>query len=62
MFFKKFKVSIYIISFLLVLSFIIPICSFAIDKDSVYVWSDTSTSIPTNANQSQTQPSNTTTR
>lgn len=33
--------------FLLILNFIIPICSFAIDEDSIYVWSNNSPSIST---------------
>ena len=62
MFFKKFKFSIYINSFLIILSFIIPICSLALDKDSVYVWSNNSISVPTNNNQIETQSPTTTSR
>ena len=33
--------------FLLILNFVIPICSFAIDEDSIYVWSNNPSSIST---------------
>lgn len=32
---------------MLVLNFVIPICSFAIDEDSIYVWSNNSSSVST---------------
>lgn len=39
---KKLKTLIYIIVFVLMLSFLIPICTYAIDEDSIYVWSNNS--------------------
>ena len=48
MFFSKiFKTLIYIIVFVLILSFLIPICTYAIDEDSIYVWSNNSSAIST---------------
>lgn len=44
---KKSKSLIYILIFLFVLSFIIPTYSFAINEESIYVWSNNSDSIPT---------------
>jgi len=47
MFFKKSKFSIYILLTLIIFNFIIPICSYAIAEDSIYVWSNNSSSIST---------------
>ena len=47
---KKYKILIYMLLPLFVLNFILPIYSFAIDEDSVYVWSSTSSSISTSNN------------
>lgn len=44
---KKLKILIYIILLIFTLSFMLPICTYAIDKDSVYVWSNTASSIST---------------
>lgn len=44
---KKSKIFIYTVSLIFILNFIAPICSFAFDKDSVYVWSNNSSSVPT---------------
>jgi len=47
MFSKKSKILIYMILSLFILNFILPIYSFAIDNDSIYVWSNTSSSVST---------------
>lgn len=47
LFSKKLKILIYIILFVFTLSFMLPICTYAIDKDSVYVWSNTASSVST---------------
>lgn len=47
LFSKKLKFLIYIILFVFTLSFILPICTYAVDKDSVYVWSNTASSVST---------------
>lgn len=47
MFFRKSKLFIYIFLLSIFLHFIIPFASFALDKDSVYVWSNSSSSVPT---------------
>ena len=44
---KKVKFLIYIILFVFTLTFILPVYSFAVDEDSIYVWSNNSASIPT---------------
>ena len=44
---KKEKLLIYIVLFISALSFILPVYSFAIDEDSIYVWSNSSSSLPT---------------
>ena len=44
---KKSKILIYILLFLLVVTIIFPIYSLAIDEDSIYVWSNNTSSIPT---------------
>lgn len=45
--FKKINFFIYTVSFIFILNFIVPIYSFAFDKDSIYVWSNNSSSVPT---------------
>ena len=47
MLFKKSKFLIYIFLTLIIFNFIIPICSYAIAEDSIYVWSNNSSSIST---------------
>ena len=47
MFLKKSKFLIYIFICLFILSLITPVYSFGINKDSIYVWSNNSDSIPT---------------
>ena len=47
MFFRKSKSLIYILLLSIVLHFIIPFASFALNKESVYVWSNNSSSVPT---------------
>ena len=47
MFYKKAKILIYITLFLLILSLIFTSYSFALDEDSIYVWSNNSSSVPT---------------
>lgn len=47
LFSKKLKFLIYIILFVFTLSFILPICTYAVDKDSVYVWSNAASSVST---------------
>jgi len=47
MFLKKSKFLIYIFLSLFVLNFMLPVFSFAIDEDSVYVWSNNSSSVST---------------
>lgn len=47
MFSKKSKILIYILFFLLILNFMLPFHTFAIDEDSIYVWSNNSSSIST---------------
>ena len=58
MFFRKSKLLIYIFLLSIVLHFIIPFTSFALDKDSVYVWSNNSSLVPTsispNSNEENT--------
>ena len=44
---EKSKIFIYIILSLLVFNFIIPICSLAVDEDSIYVWSNNSSFVST---------------
>ena len=53
MFLKKTKILIYALVFLFVLNFIIPTFSFAIGKDSIYVWSNNSDFISTSSNLTQ---------
>ena len=50
---KKSKILIYILLFLLILNFVIPICSFAIDEDSIYVWSNHSSTISTSSTSTE---------
>lgn len=47
MFYKRFKLFIYIFLLLLILPLLIPICSFAFNDNSVYVWSNSTSSIST---------------
>lgn len=42
---KKLKSLIYIILFVFTLSFLFPICAYAIDEDSIYVWSNNASSV-----------------
>ena len=55
MFLKKFKFIIYIFILLFILNFTLPIISFAIDEDSIYVWSNNSSSVPTSTPNEETQ-------
>ena len=47
MFLKKFKNLIYIILFIFIFNFLLPLYANAIDKDSIYVWSNDSSSVST---------------
>lgn len=47
LFSKKLKILIYITIFVFTLSFMLPICTYAIDRDSIYVWSNTASSVST---------------
>ena len=49
---RKIKNISYIILFIIILSFILPIYSHAIDTDSIYVWSNNSSSISTSVTSS----------
>lgn len=49
MFLKKSKVLIYILLLLFTLNLILPIYSLAIDEDSIYVWSNSSSSVSTSS-------------
>ena len=51
MFVRKLKIYIYILLFLLILNFIVPIYAYALDKDSIYVWSNNSSSIETSTTE-----------
>jgi len=58
---KKLKTLIYIILFVFALNFILPVYSFAIDKNSIYVWSNNSSSVSTsNTTTEKTMESNST--
>ncbi len=46
---KKYKILVYIISFFMVLSLFIPVVSYGIDTDSIYVWSNSSSSVSTSS-------------
>ena len=50
MFLKKSKILIYMVLTLFILNFILPVLSFAIDEDSIYVWSNNSSSVSTSNN------------
>ncbi len=52
MFIKRNKTLIYIILFSIFISFIIPIYSFAFDEESIYVWSNNSSSVSTSISPS----------
>ena len=52
MFLEKAKLFIYIILFFIIFSLIIPIYSFAIDEDSIYVWSNNTSSVSTSISPS----------
>ena len=59
MFLKKSKILIYILLLLFTLNLTLPICSFAIDEDSIYVWSNSSSSVSTSStpvNETQSAP------
>ena len=45
--YKKLKLFIYIFLLLIILPLLIPICSFAFNDNSVYVWSNSTSSIST---------------
>ncbi len=60
MLFKKVKFLIYTILFVFALSFILPVCSFAVDEDSIYVWSNNSSSLPTATTPAEEETQNTT--
>ena len=60
MLFKKINFLIYIILFVFAFSFILPVCSFAIDEDSIYVWSNNSSSLPTASTPTEEEKQNTT--
>lgn len=48
MFFSKFfKTLIYIILFIFTLTFVAPLYTYAIDEDSIYVWSNNSSTVST---------------
>lgn len=51
MFFKKINIFIYILLLSLIINFMIPIYSFAITEDSIYVWSNNSDSISTSTSK-----------
>lgn len=60
MFYRKTKILIYIFLFLFALNFAVPLSSLGIDDNSIYVWSNNSSSIststiPTEENQTTTQ-------
>lgn len=44
---KNSKILIYTILAILIITFLVPIYSFAFDEDSIYVWSNTSSSVST---------------
>lgn len=44
---KKLKLLIYIILLVFTLSFLFPICAYAIYEDSIYVWSNNTSSVST---------------
>ncbi len=44
---KKLKYLIYIILLVFTLSFLFPICAYAIYEDSIYVWSNNASSVST---------------
>ena len=57
---KKSKILIYMLLSLFFLNLMLPFYSFAIDEDSIYVWSNNSSSVststtPTEENQTVTQ-------
>ena len=58
MLFKKENFLIYIILFIFALSFILPVYSFAVDEDSIYVWSNNSSSLPTATTSTQEESQN----
>lgn len=53
MYFKKTKILIYIFIFLLISNLFIPLCSYAINDESIYVWSSNNKSIETSSVTSQ---------
>lgn len=59
MFYRKTKILIYILLFLFALNFTVPISSLGIDDDSIYVWSNNSSSLSTST--SPTEENNQTT-
>ncbi len=44
---KQLKALIYIVILILVVNLIPPLCSYAIDEDSIYVWSNSSSAVST---------------
>ena len=53
MYFKKAKTLIYIFIFLLISNLFIPLCSYAINDENIYVWSNNNKSIKTSSIPSQ---------
>ena len=53
MFFKKSKLFIYILLLLIILSLLTPICCLSFSEDSIYVWSNTSSSVSTSISPSE---------
>ncbi len=46
---RKVKTLIYIILLIFALNFILPVCAYAIAEDSIYVWSNSSSSVSTSS-------------
>ena len=59
MFFNKFKTFTYIILLFILTNFLLPVYSYSIDKESIYVWSNNSTTISTSNVLSQNELENT---
>lgn len=60
MFLKKSKILIYMLLSLFILTFMLSISSFAIDQDSIYVWSNNSSSVSTSATSTEETEKSTT--
>lgn len=50
---KKLRWLVYIISFIFIFNLILPLYSHAISEDSIYVWSNNSSSVSTSNNISE---------